>query len=56
VTALSKPTAVAICSTDSRGEAAWRQGHLPGAVHLPTNDIARLAGERIPADATVVGR
>ena len=39
---------------DSRGDDAWRQGHLPGAVHLPTADIPRLARERIPADATVV--
>jgi rhodanese-related sulfurtransferase len=39
---------------DSRGENAWRQGHLPGAVHLPTGDIARLAARRIPAGATVV--
>jgi rhodanese-related sulfurtransferase len=39
---------------DSRGDEAWRQGHLPGAVHLPTVDIARLAARRVPADATVV--
>ncbi|MEV4494217.1 rhodanese-like domain-containing protein [Micromonospora arborensis] len=26
---------------DSRGAAAWAQGHLPGAVHLPTAEIAR---------------
>jgi rhodanese-related sulfurtransferase len=39
---------------DSRGEQAWRQGHLPGAVHLPTADIRRLAGARIPAGVTVV--
>jgi rhodanese-related sulfurtransferase len=30
---------------DSRSESAWRQGHIPGAVHLPTADIpARAAG------------
>src|SRR5258706_491947 len=39
---------------DSRGQDAWRQGHLPGAVHLPAADIARLARQRIPADATLV--
>ncbi len=39
---------------DSRGDEAWRRGHLPGAVHLPTADIPRLAAQRIPADATVV--
>jgi rhodanese-related sulfurtransferase len=39
---------------DSRGEEAWRQGHLPGAVHLPTGEIPRLHAQRIPAGATVV--
>ena len=28
---------------DSRGEAAWNQGYVPGAVHLPTADIPALA-------------
>jgi rhodanese-related sulfurtransferase len=29
---------------DSRGEPGWRQGHIPGALHLPTSDIpARVA-------------
>ena len=31
---------------DSRGDEAWRQGHLPGAVHLPTAEIAARATER----------
>jgi rhodanese-related sulfurtransferase len=39
---------------DSRGEAAWDQGHLPGAVHLPTGQIDERAGELIPAGAAVV--
>ena len=39
---------------DSRGEEAWRQGHLPGAVHLPTAEIPRLHAQRIPAGAAVV--
>ncbi|MEU3453038.1 rhodanese-like domain-containing protein [Micromonospora sp. NPDC006766] len=39
---------------DSRGAAAWRQGHLPGAVHLPTAEIAARAAELVPAGATVV--
>lgn len=24
---------------DTRGEPGWRQGHIPGALHLPTADI-----------------
>ena len=39
---------------DSRAAAAWSQGHVPGAIHLPTADIAARAGTTIPADATVV--
>jgi rhodanese-related sulfurtransferase len=35
---------------DSRGAAAWAQGHVPGAVHLPTNEIeARAPRELDPA-------
>jgi rhodanese-related sulfurtransferase len=35
---------------DSRSEAAWRQGHIPAALHLPTADIpARAAGLLDPA-------
>ncbi|MGP4114825.1 rhodanese-like domain-containing protein [Streptomyces sp. 4N509B] len=30
---------------DSRGEEGWRQGHVPGAVHLPTAEIP----DRAPA-------
>ncbi|MET8371101.1 rhodanese-like domain-containing protein [Micromonospora sp. DT68] len=39
---------------DSRGEAAWAQGHLPGAVHLPTAEIADRATGLIPAGTAVV--
>jgi rhodanese-related sulfurtransferase len=39
---------------DSRGRAAWDQGHLPDAVHLPTDEIAGRAAELIPAGSTVV--
>ena len=35
---------------DSRSAAAWRQGHIPGALHLPTAEIAaRAAGLLDPA-------
>ncbi|KXK61514.1 sulfurtransferase [Micromonospora rosaria] len=39
---------------DSRSAAAWRQGHLPGAVHLPTDEIAARAAEVVPAGSRVV--
>ena len=28
---------------DSRGAAAWAQGHIPGAVHLPTAELPARA-------------
>jgi rhodanese-related sulfurtransferase len=35
---------------DSRRTAAWEQGHIPGAIHLPTADIpARAAAVLDPA-------
>ncbi|MFI6262359.1 rhodanese-like domain-containing protein [Micromonospora sp. NPDC051006] len=39
---------------DSRGAAAWAQGHLPGAVHLPTAEIATRAAELVPPGSAVV--
>ncbi|MFF5208167.1 rhodanese-like domain-containing protein [Streptosporangium sp. NPDC000396] len=39
---------------DSRSLAGWEQGHIEGAVHLPTAEIAARAAEVIPAGATVV--
>jgi len=39
---------------DSRGAEAWRQGHIVGAVHLPTAEIASLAGQRVPPGSLVV--
>ena len=35
--------------TDSRSAQAWRQDHLPGAIHLPTAEIAARAAAVIPA-------
>jgi rhodanese-related sulfurtransferase len=43
-----------IVLVDSRGDAGWRQGHIPGAVHLPTADIQDLAPSMIDRDAHVV--
>jgi rhodanese-related sulfurtransferase len=39
---------------DSRGRAAWDQGHLPGALHLPTGQIAERAAALVPAGTAVV--
>ncbi|MEV7213448.1 rhodanese-like domain-containing protein [Kitasatospora cineracea] len=43
-----------IVVVDTRSKAAWDQGHLPGAVHLPTGRIAELAPELIDPALTVV--
>ncbi|WP_326553422.1 rhodanese-like domain-containing protein [Micromonospora sp. NBC_01813] len=39
---------------DARGIDAWRQGRLPGAVHLPHRDIAARATSLFPAGTAVV--
>ncbi len=39
---------------DSRSGEAWAQGHLPGALHLPTAQIAAHAAAQIPAGTPVV--
>lgn len=44
---------------DSRSQESWQQGHIPGAVHLPTRLIAGRAadgtlGSVLPAGVTVV--
>ncbi|AWB94837.1 sulfurtransferase [Agromyces badenianii] len=39
---------------DTRSDAAWAQGHVPGAVHLPGRRIAVEAAARIPAGTPVV--
>lgn len=39
---------------DSRSLEAWEQGHIPGAVHLPTNQIPTRAAELIDRDSVVV--
>ncbi|MEU9835579.1 rhodanese-like domain-containing protein [Streptosporangium sp. NPDC048047] len=43
-----------IVVVDSRSAESWAQGHVDGAVHLPTAEIARRAAEVVPAGATVV--
>lgn len=39
---------------DSRGDAAWRQARIRGAVHMPTSSIAERARDEIPIDVPVV--
>lgn len=43
-----------IVVVDSRSEAAWAQGHLPGALHIPTARVAELAPGLIDPALTVV--
>jgi rhodanese-related sulfurtransferase len=39
---------------DSRSAESWDQGHIPGALHLPTAEIPSRAVDVIPGDAVVV--
>ena len=39
---------------DSRSRAAWDQGHIPGAIHLPTAGIEAGAAGLVPAGSHVV--
>lgn len=39
---------------DSRGEAAWAQGRIVGAVHMPTAEIATRAPSEVQLDMPVV--
>jgi rhodanese-related sulfurtransferase len=39
---------------DSRGRDGWAQGHVPGAVHLPTDEIPERASVELDPDVPVV--
>ncbi|RKS79255.1 rhodanese-related sulfurtransferase [Actinomadura pelletieri DSM 43383] len=39
---------------DIRNTRSWDQGHIPGALHLPTAEIAQRAASLVPTGATVV--
>lgn len=39
---------------DSRGDSAWGQGHVTGAVHMPTAQIAARAIAEIPSGMPIV--
>ncbi|TMQ91524.1 rhodanese-like domain-containing protein [Actinomadura soli] len=43
-----------IIVVDARSAESWEQGHIPGAVHLPTPEIAGRAAALVPEGATVV--
>lgn len=43
-----------IVVVDTRSEAAWAQGRIPGAVHIPRERIAELAPGLIAPGTTVV--
>lgn len=46
--------APAVVVVDSRSRESWLQGHIQGAVHLPTAQIAARAAELVPRGVTVV--
>lgn len=46
--------APAMLVVDTRSLESWNQGHVPGAIHLPTSQIAKQAAELIDRDKTVV--
>ncbi|MFI5712977.1 rhodanese-like domain-containing protein [Kribbella sp. NPDC051620] len=39
---------------DSRSQESWDQGHVPGAIHLPTREIAARAADVVPPGIPVV--
>lgn len=39
---------------DSRNAASWEQGHIPGALHLPTSEIPKRARELLSPEVPVV--
>jgi rhodanese-related sulfurtransferase len=39
---------------DSRGHDAWAQGRIPGALHLPTREIAHRAAALVPQGTPIV--
>lgn len=41
---------------DTRSIESWEQGHIPGALHLPTAEIADRAATLVPRGVTVVVR
>lgn len=46
--AAARASATAPIVVDTRSAAAWDQGHLPGALHIPGADLTRRAGAELP--------
>lgn len=44
----------AVRLVDVRSDEAWAQGHAPGAVHVPTDDLERINGLVDPDTSIVV--
>lgn len=47
-------TGLDVIILDSRSDAAWAQGHVAGAIHMPTREIADRARRELPAGAKVI--
>ncbi len=43
-----------IVMIDTRNAESWEQGHIEGAIHLPTREIASRAPSMVSRDVTVV--
>ncbi|HEX4791771.1 MAG TPA: rhodanese-like domain-containing protein [Actinospica sp.] len=54
LTAPADPQGPGFVLVDTRSAAAWDQGRIPGAIHLPTREIAARAAASIPAGTPVV--
>lgn len=54
VYAALQATTPGLVLVDSRSRVAWEQGHIPGALHLPTAEIAGRARELIDPAVPVV--
>ena len=49
--AASRAAATAPIVVDTRSRAAWDQGHLPGALHIPGDELAGRAAAELPDPA-----
>ncbi|AYJ47203.1 rhodanese-like domain-containing protein [Rhodococcus sp. P1Y] len=53
--AAARASGTAPVVVDTRNHQAWDQGHIPGALHIPTADLPRRAIDELPdRDADIV--
>jgi len=53
--AADRANGIAPLVIDVRSDASWRQGRIPGAIHVPNVDLAARAAEVVPdRDAAIV--